>query len=241
MEYEKIRRTFSRLKETPFHPQWFAFRKEQDTLKMICSQMRGLVLDIGCADQKMRPFLSEDATYIGLDYYHTAVFWYKTRPQIYGDAQCLPFCDSSLHWVLMMNVLEHLSNADRCLDEVYRILTHGGKLVIHVPFMYPLHDKPLDFQRWTIYGLRVLAQSHGFRIIQETPKGRPLETAALLTNIALSKTLLHWISQKNPLSILVLLLPPIILCANVLAWLLSKIVPPDSIMPHGFSVTLMKD
>lgn len=240
MEYNKIRKTLSRLKGTPLHPQWFVFRREQESLAVISSCLRGLVLDIGCADQKVRSFLSEDATYIGLDYYHTAVFWYKTQPQIYGDAQYLPFSDSSFNWILLLDVLEHIPDPDKCLREIHRVLTPDGTLVLQVPFLYPIHDAPLDFRRWTVHGLRTLAQTYAFTITQEMPIGNPLETAALLTNIACSKTVLNWISHKNPLAILGLLLPLTVLCVNTLAWVLAKFSPPESIMPHSYRITLRK-
>ena len=240
MEYDKIRGTLSRLKATPLHPQWFVFRREQESLAVISSCLRGLVLDIGCADQKLRHFLSKDTTYIGLDYYHTAIYWYKTRPQIYGDAQALPFPDSSMNSVLLLDVLEHIPDPNKCLREIHRVLTPDGILVLQVPFLYPIHDAPLDFRRWTVYGLRILAQNQGFAFTQENPIGNSLETAALLTNIAHSKTVLNWISHKNPLAILGLLLPLTVPCVNILAWVLAKFSPPESIMPHSYRITLAK-
>jgi len=240
MEYNKIRKAFSRLKATPFHPQWFVFRREQESLAVISSYLRGPVLDIGCADQKLRHFLPNDTTYIGLDYYQTATFWYRTRPQIYGDAQALPFSDSSIQSVVLLDVLEHIPDPNKCLEEIHRVLTEEGILVLQVPFLYPIHDAPLDFSRWTVYGLRILAQEQGFAIAQENPMGNSLETAALLTNIAQSKTVLNWITHKNPLAILGLLLPLTVPCLNIVAWVLAKFSPPESIMPHSYRIILAK-
>jgi len=240
MEYDKIRGTLSRLRGTPLHPQWFVFRRDQESLAVISSCLRGLVLDIGCTDQKLRPFLSKDTTYIGLDYYHTATYWYKTQPQIYGDAQALPFPDSSMNSVLLLDVLEHIPDPNKCLREIHGVLIPDGTLVLQVLFLYPIHNAPLNSRCWTAYGLRILAQNHGFAITQESPIGNSLETATLLTNIAYSQTVLNWISNKNPLAILGLLLPLTVPCVNTFAWVLAKFSLPKSIMPHSYRITLVK-
>lgn len=40
------------LRSTPLHPQWFACRGERARLAVLGTEIRGHVLDIGCADQK---------------------------------------------------------------------------------------------------------------------------------------------------------------------------------------------
>jgi hypothetical protein len=48
--------------------------------------VEGIVLDTGCSDQRVREFLDERCHYIAFDYYQAATQWYKSRPQVYGDA-----------------------------------------------------------------------------------------------------------------------------------------------------------
>ena len=229
------------LKNTPFHPQWFVFKDNNRNLSEISSYVKGKVLDIGCSDKKVREFLSDDCQYIGLDYYKTAIEWYHSSPDAFGDAQNLPFKDKSIDSVLLLDVLEHLPAPENCIREINRVLITGGIFIIQVPFIYPLHDTPLDFQRWTLFGLRELINNNGFTIVHEKYEGNPLESAGLLMNIAICKTVLNWMRKKHPAAVSVVLLPVIIFCINVATKIVSYICPPDSFMPWGYRLALVKN
>jgi len=96
---------FSKLRNTPLHPQWFAFFREQQFLQATCAGLEGIVVDIGCADAKPRKHLPDHATYVGIDYLATATELYGTRPDLFADAEVLPLRDSSIDHVLLLDVL----------------------------------------------------------------------------------------------------------------------------------------
>jgi ubiquinone/menaquinone biosynthesis C-methylase UbiE len=240
VNYQTLKKILAKIRRLPLHPQWFAFRHEVQQYLDIGQQVTGRVLDIGCANQYMKTYLRAASDYIGLDYYQTAVQWYATRPQVYGDAQQLPFRENSMDAVLLLDVLEHLPRPADCLREIARVLKPTGILVLKVPFLYPLHDAPLDFHRWTHFGLQQFVQQHGFRLRQITPIGKPLETAGLLANIAISKTVLNWIQQRSPALILGIFTPLVILTINLLCWLINLLSPEDNLMPHSYRLVLEK-
>lgn len=240
MDISRIRPILALLRKTPLHPQWFAFLREDEGLRQSCGALSGLVLDIGCADGKPRKYLPNDSEYVGLDYFDTATEWYKTRPSVFGDAQHLPLSDDAVDHVLLLDVLEHIPDPVRCLAEIFRVLKPGGTLTIQVPFMYPIHDAPLDFHRWTRFGLRGAASRSGFNVSSERAVGHPVETAALGANIALSKTVLNWIAARNPLAIIALLLPPLILVQNCLAWLIAALSRSEDMMPYSYRMVWTK-
>ena len=240
MKTPKLREFLGLLKKTPFHPQWFAFMREDRKLRATCAELSGLVLDIGCADGKPRQYLPADTEYVGLDYYDTASNWYKTRPSIFGDAQQLPFPEGAVNHVLLLDVLEHIPDPERCLAEISRVLKPGGTLTIQVPFMYPIRDAPLDFHRWTRFGLRRAALKTGFEVSSEMAVGHPMETAALGANIAMSKTILNWISSRNPLMILGLVLPLLVLSFNGLAWIMALLSRSEDLMPYSYRMVWRK-
>ncbi|MEJ2273595.1 MAG: class I SAM-dependent methyltransferase [Woeseiaceae bacterium] len=229
-----------KLRNTPLHPQWFAFRRSRRNLRRSCESLSGLVLDIGCAESKPRHYLGRDAEYVGLDYFDTATGWYKTRPEIFGDAQQLPLASGVVDHVLLLDVLEHLPHPEQCLAEIHRVLKPGGTVTIQVPFLYPLHDAPLDFHRWTRFGLQIAAKRAGFVISSDEAVGHPVETAALITNIAASKTVLNWVAGRNPLSLLAILLPLFVVSVNGLAWLTAVFSRAEDMMPHAYRMVWSK-
>jgi SAM-dependent methyltransferase len=229
-----------KLKKTPLHPQWFAFLREVRNLRQSCEGLGGLVLDVGCAEGKPREYLGDDAEYLGLDYFDTATEWYKSSPDVFGDAQQLPLADNSVDHVLLFDVLEHIPDPERCLAEIHRVLKHGGTLTVQVPFLYPLHDAPLDFHRWTRFGLKTAARRAGFTVDFDEAVGHPVETAALIANIAASKTVLNWIAGRSPLSLLAILLPLFVLSVNTSAWLVALVSRSEDMMPHAYRMVWSK-
>jgi len=86
------------------------------------------------------------------------------------DAQCdltkdLPFADASFDSILLSDVLEHIPTPERLWREMARLLKPGGKLLLNVPFVYPLHEEPYDYYRYTKYAVRRFAEITGFDVI----------------------------------------------------------------------------
>lgn len=78
------------------------------------------------------------------------------KPDIVGDAHALPFGNASFSVVLCTEVLEHLRDPRKAFAEMARVVEPGGRLILTTRFVYPLHDTPSDFWRFTKYGLREL-------------------------------------------------------------------------------------
>jgi len=234
----KIKNMLKPLISTPLHPQWFTARNQKRISELVRGETRGpVVLDIGCGKRWPAALLPESFNYFGLDYPETAA-WYETRPDVFGDAENLPFVTRSANTVLMLDVLEHVPHPRKALSEGHRCLQKNGTLILIVPFLYPIHDAPHDYRRWSIYGLKKLAGELGFTIETDAYSGNPLETAALLSNIAMTKSIFNWISRRHIASLFVLMLPIFILCNNLLAWFLSHLSLADAIMPISYQLVL---
>lgn len=50
-----------------------------------------------------------------------------------GAADALPYRAGSFHGVLLLDVLEHVPDEGAVIDEIARVLQHGGRLVVSVP------------------------------------------------------------------------------------------------------------
>lgn len=78
---------------------------------------------------------------------------------VIANAECMPFADGTFDLVICESLLEHVPRPQLIVDEMMRVLKPGGELFIVVPFIYPFHASPNDFQRWTETGLRTLCKA----------------------------------------------------------------------------------
>jgi SAM-dependent methyltransferase len=72
----------------------------------------------------------------------------------------LAFRQQSVDLIVCKNVLEHVPDPQPVLQEAHRILRKGGCLFLVTPFLFPLHDAPHDFFRYTEYSLKPLLCSY---------------------------------------------------------------------------------
>jgi len=238
----KFKKALKPLEKTVFHPQWLSYRDKEILIDWLKSrETTGVVLDIGCADRWPEQYLPKNSKYIGLDYMETATQRYASKVDIYADAENLPFIDQSVESVILFDVLEHINNGEKALREIYRVLKPGGRVLVQIPFMYPIHDSPYDYRRLTKYGIEALANRNDFLIENFGSRGKPLETAILLANIALVKSLLNCLSKHIlPTALLV---PPVAIIStllNCLGWVVYKTFASDDLMPFSYHFILKK-
>jgi len=73
-----------------------------------------------------------------------------------ADANHLPFADASFDLVVAGAVLEHVTDPQRCVAEMLRVLDRGGFVFAVTPFLQPVHMGAYDFTRFTPIGHRRL-------------------------------------------------------------------------------------
>jgi SAM-dependent methyltransferase len=83
------------------------------------------------------------------------------------DGIIFPFEATSFDSVLCNQVLEHVFDAEGFVEEIRRVLTPGGTLVLTVPFIWPEHEAPWDCQRYTSFGLKDLLQRAGLNVVEQ--------------------------------------------------------------------------
>jgi len=98
--------------------------------------------------------------------------------RIIGDAHALGIRDGSFDVVLCTEVLEHLAEPQRAIDEIFRVLAPGGQLLLTTRFLFPIHDAPHDYFRFTKYGLRHLLRR--FEIVELQEETDAVGTLAVL-------------------------------------------------------------
>ena len=138
---------------------------EHETLSQIT--LSGKLLDIGGV--KHSGYLSRikgdhSVTTMNLDE--------KASPDIVHDLeQPLPIAPESFDGVLLVNVLEHIFNYQQLLAESARVLKPGGRIVVVVPFSFPVHPSPHDYWRFTGEALAKILADAGFHTIKVEPLG----------------------------------------------------------------------
>lgn len=88
----------------------------------------------------------------------------------YLDFECdlskrLPFSDSEFDTIILSDVLEHIPDPQQLCNEMSRVLSGNGKLLMNVPFYYWIHEKPHDYYRYTEFALRRFMETSGFKIL----------------------------------------------------------------------------
>ena len=90
----------------------------------------------------------------------------NVEPDYLCSASEIPVEQGTFDVGLICEVIEHLEKPKEVLKESYRIIKPGGKFIGSVPFMYPLHADPYDFQRWTEQKLVSELEEAGFSEIK---------------------------------------------------------------------------
>ncbi|MDO8529804.1 MAG: methyltransferase domain-containing protein [bacterium] len=57
--------------------------------------------------------------------------------------------NGSIDVINAIELFEHVENPEKGLLECHRVLKDGGIMIASVPFLFPVHADPYDFQRWT--------------------------------------------------------------------------------------------
>jgi len=92
-------------------------------------------------------------------------------PDTLADAAELPFVADCFDAVVCTEVLEHVPEPRRVLSEAHRILRPGGRLLLTVPFLYPIHAYPYDYGRYTDSYWQTALRAAGFRNVQLERQG----------------------------------------------------------------------
>ncbi|HEY3886564.1 MAG TPA: methyltransferase domain-containing protein [Vicinamibacterales bacterium] len=139
-------------------------------------------LDIGA---KNGPYARHFPNRVGLDIRRGA------GVSVMGDAQQLGIRETSVDMVLCTEVLEHLPDPQRAIDEMFRVLRPGGTLLLTTRFLFPIHDAPHDYFRFTKYGLRHLLRRFDMLALEEetTSVGT---MAVLLQRLGMQADTLGW-------------------------------------------------
>jgi len=141
---------------------WATYRRKtlDKLLKKNKRYYKGVVLDIGGRERgKFKKPKDKVEKWIFADIEE------KHKPDIVLNVENMSQIKSeSIETINAIELFEHVENPEKGLKECYRVLKRGGVMILSVPFMYPIHADPYDFQRWTEIKWKKVLTKIGFKI-----------------------------------------------------------------------------
>jgi len=141
----------------------------------VAKYITGDVLDVGSGEEARYKELFPFDTFTCLDVHESPGI------DIVASADDIPLADESKDSILSTQMLEHVKFPKRCVKEMHRVLKKGGYAIITAPQWNELHSEPLDFWRYTKYGLSELFECNGFRVIEYYQRGGFFSNATQMT------------------------------------------------------------
>ena len=130
------------------------------TKLLVSKYGRGRLLDVGAGYGRYRNMLAPLVdTYQSSD-------GFDQRADFLEDSARLTHADNTFDTVLCNQTLEHVAEADQTIRELYRVLKPEGFAIATVPFLFPEHNDPTDFRRYTRDGFAKAFRDAGFTIIE---------------------------------------------------------------------------
>jgi SAM-dependent methyltransferase len=177
----------------------------------------GRLLDVGCADGNYTMRLAADFDSVDavdvepvrLEEFRAAVAGTPLAGKIRiaeMSAEQLDFADNTFDAVTTIEVLEHVTDLERAIAEIQRVLKPGGRFLItspnryfplethgflvngrrhpplHGPFLpwvVPLHNRLADARSFTVRGLTAVIERHGFDRIGYTYIMPPFDRSSI--------------------------------------------------------------
>jgi SAM-dependent methyltransferase len=137
--------------------------------------VQGEVIDLGCGAVPLYGIYKQFASSV------TCLDWPEDNSKspfvdILHDLNTpLPLSESTFDTAILSDVLEHIYKPEQLLAEINRILRVNGTLLLNVPFMYWLHEKPYDYFRYSEFALTKMLEENGFTIEKFAFLGGSLE------------------------------------------------------------------
>jgi SAM-dependent methyltransferase len=177
---EKISKHFN---PSIIHPLYIIRKNLYRGIVRHASQLTGKMMDFGCGEKPYKLLFSHVSEYIGVDYNGEGHSHANENIDVYYDGKTIPFDNDTFDSILTSEVLEHVFNLEPIMQELCRVLKPGGKILITTPFAWNEHEVPVDFGRYTSFGMKALLERNGFTILALEKTTNFIQTQTQLTNM----------------------------------------------------------
>lgn len=147
----------------------FLVRRMNDwfVIKYLENKKIDVVIDVGAGKVPYK-------RYVNCDEYYVLDIEKRTNNEniIIADLNTLvPLKDEFADLVICTEVFEHLKKPEHAIKEISRILKKGGSLLLTTPMVWPIHEAPNDYFRYTEFGLKYLAENANLKVEELKRKG----------------------------------------------------------------------
>ena len=162
------------------NPFYFIRKQLLKNIRYYAPKLNGDLLDFGCGSKPYKKLFVNVEKYIGIDIENEGHSHINEDIDVFFDGKNIPFEKNTFNSVLASEVLEHVPDIDDCLSEIWRVLRPEGKLLISIPFVWPEHELPFDFRRFTLTGIEEVLCKNGFEILSYRKSGSFFEVIVQL-------------------------------------------------------------
>jgi SAM-dependent methyltransferase len=223
------------MKNSIFFNSFYIIRKRLiDSIKNNSHYLSGKVLDFGCGNKPYEKLINS-SEYIGIDILDSGHDNSEKKADFFYDGKSLPFPNQEFDSIISSEVFEHVFNLDIILKELNRVLKKNGHILITIPFVWELHEKPFDYARYTIYGIESLLKENNFEVIKSERTTNYVETITQLKAVYLSKIFYTRNGKLNGILNLIFIFP-----IMLFGIIISKILPKNNDLYHNNIIVAKK-
>ena len=188
------------------------------SIKKNSGELKGKLLDFGCGNKPYEKLFKVDE-YVGLDILESGHENSNKKADVFYDGKIIPFENNNFDSIFCSEVFEHVFNLEEVIKELNRVLKIDGKILLTMPFVWELHEKPYDFARYTVFGIKSILEKNGFEILKIEQTTTYIETLAQLKANYLAKLIYTKNGKINGIINLIFLFP-LVLSGKILSFLL---------------------
>lgn len=167
-------------------------------------KLSGDCIEFGSNKKLSRNFLKKDTK--NYNSVFSNMFKYKDFVKINIEKKIIH--KKKYDFVIIFNVLEHISNLDYSIKNLYSLLKKNGKIIGSTPFLYRVHGAPKDYNRFTKQYLQKILKENNFKNI----KIKELGIGPFLACISLLRGYIKYIPLVSHLLVITAILIDKLLC-----------------------------
>ncbi len=208
-------------------------------VKYFLSKTQGSLLDVGCGESPYRFLKNKKTTkYFGLDIIDSDKFGYVKNDITHFDGNTIPFDNDSFENIMCTEVLEHVLDYQRLVDEIYRVSKKDGITIFTIPWSARYHYVPYDYYRYTPSKLKSIFSK--FAKVEIIARGTDVTSIAAKTVVLFFRNIFPQEKWKYIFSPIWMFFSPLLIISIVFGHISLLTGFGSDLDPLGYTIRLKK-